>query len=228
MTMEVRDWFELFYFVCAGPILVFIAYRGLDQLKHARENTRMSQYIEARRLMLQISHSMNEYLSNLGPELVECDVPDAFFSAHILVTDKQIELAYSEDPKSHRQEISEELMALAANCMNTLSIYAEQIYTVMNERGDDLRYLNARMYLTATSKMITIVSHELDGDTWKTALALFHKWTKELGLEGKRLEAWSRKPVEITHSPQWLETHACNFSTWDKRARELGQGYRAD
>ncbi|WP_035214276.1 hypothetical protein, partial [Achromobacter marplatensis] len=119
--MEVRDWFELFYFVCAGPILVFIAYRGLDQLKHARENTRMSQYIEARRLMLQISHSMNEYLSNLGPELVECDVPDAFFSAHILVTDKQIELAYSEDPKSHRQEISEELMALAANCMNTLS-----------------------------------------------------------------------------------------------------------
>ncbi|EJO30531.1 hypothetical protein, partial [Achromobacter marplatensis] len=187
-----------------------------------------SQYIEARRLMLQISHSMNEYLSNLGPELVECDVPDAFFSAHILVTDKQIELAYSEDPKSHRQEISEELMALAANCMNTLSIYAEQIYTVMNERGDDLRYLNARMYLTATSKMITIVSHELDGDTWKTALALFHKWTKELGLEGKRLEAWSRKPVEITHSPQWLETHACNFSTWDKRARELGQGYRAD
>jgi len=188
----VKDILELFYLV-SGPLLVFIAYKALDQIKVSKEIAKTNSKREAFKITLE---EIRYYSNQIIPIVHECDELvekhkiKFITESKIVIGQESIQLKYFYE--GNHAEQFEKLLNPGCKLLNSLSDFSAIMTSGIAD--ESLAYNNlAETYCGTVKKYAALIFDNDSNKDKDTTLKLFLIWNNRLEkeriiLEKKKLE----------------------------------------
>lgn len=188
---EVKDVLEFIYYLAAGPVLAFIAYKGLAQIRVAKENSNKSAKREAYKLAAEqcsvFADKILKYSNEFDNEIKESKFLEGFDvsinSEHISVR-KKVDVRFDEKDITiiNNSNVLQKLI-------NSLEGYA--VYFVTGVAEPDVGYFTTgKSYVEIVKRLLPILAPYIEDGHLKHMMSLFKNWNSRLEQEalGSKLE----------------------------------------
>lgn len=176
-----HDILEIIYFLTAGPILLYVAFRGLQQIKVAKESTRINSKRDAFRIAAEQCNVFKDKViplfQEVNKEIKEKDVK--FFSKFVVNFDgKGIQVKLKEEITE--EDITKmESIANLTELFNIIEGYA--LYFASGVADEKVGYITTgKAFCNIVEQYIVIIVPEFKKGYYKNISILFSIWHNRL------------------------------------------------
>ena len=189
------------YLVCAGPLFIYIAFKGLEQIKAAKENTKISQEnakTQSKRESYKLAGEQCQYLgekvmNNYSKLFKELEINNSKFFEKFEVQIDGNEMKIK--TKEKLDNIDFEGLEKSEYLQDVLnSIEGFSLYFASGVAAEKVGYITAgRGYCSMVSKLLPLLIPEFNKGYFKNTLYLFSTWhtrckQDDLKMKQKELE----------------------------------------
>ncbi|PIB30960.1 hypothetical protein BFP77_02565 [Maribacter sp. 4U21] len=183
-----KDILEIIYYLTAGPLLVYIAIRGLKQIKVAKQNSRTNNKREAFKSAAEQCCVFGEKIIPLEGNLR--DEKHSFFDKfNVKIKEKGFEI------KPNGDVLEDEIDKLnnskyITDLLNSLEGFA--VYFISGVAAEKIGYITTgRSYCEIVKRLMPVIALSFKNGHYKNLMLLFIEWNNRL--EKEKLEFKKRE-----------------------------------
>lgn len=207
---NINEFLNTIYLICAGPILIYIAYRGLEQIKAAKENTKITQEnskTQSKRESFKLAgeqcvYFVEKIIPLFNKLLDELKVNNCrFFEKFEVINSKEkIEIKKTEDLSDIDFEGLEKSIYLQ-DVLNSIEGFS--LFFASGVASENVGYVTAgRGYCDIVHKLLPIIMPEFKRGYYKNISLLYMTWQnrckqEDIKMKQKELEKQLRNTSEM-------------------------------
>ncbi|MFY3130678.1 hypothetical protein ACOTF1_06585 [Achromobacter ruhlandii] len=194
-----RSYLELLYFLTGGPVLALIAWRGLGQIKAARDAMRQNEELESKRHYLQ---AISDFTMRSYPEARK--IADSLMQLSEYPTLEELEakpgnidfVYFGKGPKWQDSHNALKGRMSAIEGFNHLELFARQV-SVNHKYADDLFLTAGRNFVELYEALFLGIAFWDGGNRWMTAHQLYKDWRSKVEVAPESEESAQARATSI-------------------------------
>ena len=195
----VKDYLEIFYYLTAGPLLAFLAFKGLSQIKVSREIAKMNAKREAFKISAEQCNVFADKICGLAKKFQEEQKGNKFFDKFkIEITGNNIKTQLvGKLTDEEIKQINESKYFL--DLLNSLEGFA--LYFVSRVASEQVGFVTTgKAYCELVTDLMPLIIDEFSDGYYKNISVLFMTWNNRLTKEKLEFE---KKEIErkLTKTP---------------------------